>query len=180
MARQYGAIDRPTLDHYRTGGSRRTFLTSLAATGAGSLIAAGSLGAGAARAGSTDHPAVGTWLFKVVPPSGMVGALPNSLVSLTVDGLAYQVGRAHPTQSPGQGIWEATGNDGFIYTYTQFNFERDGTFMALGRARGSGVLDPTLERWSGPFTFDFYDMENKLVRTVQGMGEATRMRFEGR
>lgn len=170
-----------------TPGRRR--ILGLAARGAAVLGVAALAGrpAGEALAGGQEE-LVGSWLVAGTP-TGAPAAPPRILVSFTRDGVALRTAPVRQAAPPALGTsamiigtthggWYRTGRRSFVMTFVGLAFDEAGAFLATQRVRVAAEVSPDGDSFGGPFQTDFLAADGKLLASVKGTVQGTRIAVE--
>lgn len=81
-----------------------------------------------------------------------------------------------PQGTPGQGVWEKTGNREFALTFYGVLVGNVSTpdFAGTYKVRSKLTLDESGDQYSGPFIVDVFDPAGNLVATLDGTAHARR------
>src|SRR5438477_5619502 len=101
----------------------------------------------------------------------------KSLATLIRDGGVVE-SHLDPSLSAAHGVWARTGNREFAVTAMYLRTDEFGEFAGTARVRSTFVLDQTLNKGTGRFQSDVFDVNGNLVRSFRGTNEATRIQVE--
>jgi hypothetical protein len=118
-----------------------------------------------------DSPSpVGTWIFTATPTGGpaFVGG-----ITFTSDGTLINM---EDTGVLGLGVWEKKSDGTYIFTFQETS--KDGDTLIHAKVSSTITLSKDGEQYSGPFTFQIFDLEGNLLVSGDGTAVGVRQHVE--
>jgi hypothetical protein len=85
----------------------------------------------------------------------------------------------YPLTSPGQGVWERTGDREFAFTHVQLRYDEQRNWLRTTRVRGVIRVNATLDEYTREASAQSFDQEgNALTTTPRTLGTGRRLRVE--
>ena len=156
--------------------TKRRGLLGLIATGLAALLFPGkSAEARAAGTGAAFQGLEGTW---VDTPTSSGGQL-LVLRTFNADGTYSVMASNYPLTSPGQGVWERTGDREFAFTHVQLRYDEQRNWLGTTKVRGVIRLNETLDAYTRENVAQSLDQQgNVLTTSPRIIGTGRRMRVE--
>jgi hypothetical protein len=113
---------------------------------------------------------VGSWTFTGTPTGGpsFVGG-----ITFTSDGTVISM---EDTGALGLGVWEKKLNDTYVFTFKETG--KDGDTFIQAKVSSTITLSKDGEQYSGPFTFQIFDLEGNLLASGDGTAAGIRQHVE--
>lgn len=111
-----------------------------------------------------DRGLVGAWLVTANRARG-VG---KNLLTFSSDGTFFRSGDTHPVYSGGHGAWKLTGDKEFDATYIAFNFDQTGKWIGSNKVRIHIVQGPGSNEFTAATKTTVFDLQDNVVRSVEG------------
>jgi hypothetical protein len=115
----------------------------------------------------------GTWV-----DTATSGGQPLVLRTFNADGTYTVLATNYPLVSPGQGVWERTGEREFAFTHVQLRYDEQHNWLGTIKVRGVIRLNLTLNEYTRENVAQVLDRDGNVVNTVQAVGTGQRMRVE--
>jgi hypothetical protein len=152
--------------------TRRRGLLGVIATGLAAILFPGkSAGASAAFQGLE-----GTWIS--LEESGDAGRASRVHATYSSDGTVIITSTGFPAVSPAQGVWIRTDDRQVLQTSVSLRFDDRGNWVGTQKVRAAIRLNETLDEYISTSVSEQLDQQGNVVRTLQGIRRATRMRPE--
>jgi hypothetical protein len=154
--------------------TQRRGLLALIATGLAALLLPGkSAEARPVGASAAFQGLEGTWV-----DTATSGGQALVLRTFNADGTYTVLATNYPLTSPGQGVWERTGEREFAFTHVQLRYDDQRTWLGTVKVRGVIRLNPTLDEYARENDAQVLDQAGNVVNTVRGIGTGRRMQVE--
>lgn len=121
-----------------------------------------------------DRGLVGAWIITANRTRG-VG---KNLLTFSSDGTFFRSGDTHPVYSGGHGAWKRTGDRAFDATYIAFNFDQTGKWIGSNKVRIHIVQGPADNEFTAATKATVLDLQDNVVRDVEGRLVGKRIQVE--
>ena len=157
--------------------TKRRGLLGLITTGLAALLLPGkSAEARAAGASAAFQGLEGTWVDTTSTSSGSQMLV---LRTFNADGAYSVMASNYPLTSPGQGVWERTGDREFAFTHVQLRYDEQRNWLGTTKVSGVIRLNETLDAYTRENVAQSLDQQgNTLTTSPRILGTGQRMRVE--
>jgi hypothetical protein len=157
--------------------TKRRGLLGLIATGLAAVLFPGkSAEARPAGASAAFQGLEGTWVDTTSTASGSQMLV---LRTFNTDGTYSVMASNYPLTSPGQGVWERTGDREFAFTHLQLRYDEQRNWLGTTKVSGVIRLNETLDAYTRENVAESLDQQgNVLTTSPRIMGTGRRMRVE--
>jgi hypothetical protein len=156
--------------------AKRRGLLGLIAAGLAALLFPGkSAEARAAGTSAAFQGLEGTWVDTSTSSGGQLLVLRT----FNADGTYSVMASNYPLFSPGQGVWERTGDREFAFTHVQLRYDEQRNWLGTTKVRGVIRLNATLDEYTREASAQSFDQEGTVLTTTpRTLGTGRRMRVE--